>query len=177
MTIRVIRWPEELDAVRDLDTAFTSDRIFLVESDKQSFTLVEQPALPPLRKVYPMDAIGSQILPADRTLVAEHDGAVIGIASMRYEAWNTRAMLRQLYISASHRRMGAGRALVDGIATIARRLGARCLWVETQNTNYPAIRFYLDSGFELCGLDTSLYANSSDPAAEIGLFFAKPLVS
>jgi ribosomal protein S18 acetylase RimI-like enzyme len=33
----------------------------------------------------------------------------------------------------------------------------RCLWLETENVNYPAIGFYRRAGFRLCGLDDILY--------------------
>jgi ribosomal protein S18 acetylase RimI-like enzyme len=32
-----------------------------------------------------------------------------------------------------------------------------CLWLETQNVNYPAVQFYRRMGFRLCGLDETLY--------------------
>jgi hypothetical protein len=34
---------------------------------------------------------------------------------------------------------------------------AACLWLETRNVSYPAVQFYLRMGFQLCGLDQSLY--------------------
>ena len=59
--------------------------------------------------------------------------------------------------------------------TFARSAGARCLWVETQNVNYPAIQFYRQVGFQLCGLDESLYDPEGPGRNEIALFFAREL--
>jgi ribosomal protein S18 acetylase RimI-like enzyme len=54
-------------------------------------------------------------------------------------------------------------------------MGARCLWLETQNINYPAVRFYLHLGFQWCGLDRSLYEPGDPAASETALFFAYEL--
>ena len=54
--------------------------------------------------------------------------------------------------------------------------GARCLWLETQNTNYPAIQFYQHVGFRLCGLDESLYDPAGPGRNEIALFFVRELI-
>jgi ribosomal protein S18 acetylase RimI-like enzyme len=56
----------------------------------------------------------------------------------------------------------------------ARQTPARCLWLETQNVNGPAVAFYLRQGFRLCGFDDTLY----DPAVhpdEVALYFSHPL--
>ena len=175
MIIRPIRAPAEFEALKRLDAGFTSARIFHITREGHRFTLADKAALPPLMKCYSLANLANQVLPTDHTLVAEDAGVLVGVASMRFEAWNKRAMLRHLYISAAHRRRGAGRALVEAVATRAIAAHARCLWVETQNTNHPAVEFYLRLGFHLCGFDTSLYTMSTHPSAEIGLFFAKAL--
>ena len=177
MTIREIRWPEEFEAIKRLDASFSSASTFHVVREGHSFILSEKKASPPLQKSYSLSGLGEQILPSDHTFVAENSAGLLGIASMRFEAWNKRAILRHLYIAAEHRGLGTGRALVEAVAACARALGARCLWAETQNTNHPAVQFYLRLGFQLCGLDTSLYTMSNDPAAEIGLFFTKPVTT
>ena len=73
---------------------------------------------------------------------------------------------------------GCGRALIDALAERARREpSARCLWLETQNVNYPAVQFYLRMGFRLCGLDETLY-RPGDPyilPGEVALYFARDL--
>ena len=49
----------------------------------------------------------------------------------------------------------------------------RCVWLETSNLAYPAIQFYRGVGFELCGLDASLY--EGEQAGETALYFMRPL--
>jgi ribosomal protein S18 acetylase RimI-like enzyme len=75
-------------------------------------------------------------------------------------------------------RDGVGTALLAALDRRARAGGARCLWLETQNINYPAIQFYRRSGFRLCGLDDTLYDPELDPTTgpdEVALFFTRPL--
>jgi hypothetical protein len=52
---------------------------------------------------------------------------------------------------------------------------ARCLWLETQNTNYPAIQFYHRAGFRICGLDESLYDPQGPGRGEVAVYFAREL--
>jgi ribosomal protein S18 acetylase RimI-like enzyme len=73
---------------------------------------------------------------------------------------------------------GSRRRLLDALDERARTSGARRLWLETQNVNYPAIQFYYRSGFRLCGLDDTLYDPESDPTIgpdEVALFFTRPI--
>jgi ribosomal protein S18 acetylase RimI-like enzyme len=51
---------------------------------------------------------------------------------------------------------------------------ARCLWLETQNVNGPAIALYLRQGFRLGGFDDTLYDPAVDPD-EVALLFTHPL--
>ena len=56
----------------------------------------------------------------------------------------------------------------------AKAWGGRCIWAETQTTNYNGIQFYERMGFTFCGFDASLY----DPVVvpdEVALFFAREL--
>ncbi len=54
-----------------------------------------------------------------------------------------------------------------------RRNGARELWLETQNTNMPAVRAYRVMRFDLVGLDRTLY--DGVVAHETALYFARSL--
>ena len=59
--------------------------------------------------------------------------------------------------------------------TLEREAGLRGLWLEVTNHNLPAIRFYQRVGFELCGVDTSLYDPEGDASGECALFFFRPI--
>ena len=107
--------------------------------------------------------------------MAEVDGKIAGFVALRFESWNRRAAIWHLYVAPATRGLGLGRKLVDATEQRARSLGARCLWLETSNVNYPAIQFYRRIGFEWCGLDRTLYAPDGDGAGEVALYFSRPI--
>ena len=104
--------------------------------------------------------------------MAETEAAIAGFAQVEPPTWNGRAVVPALYVAPEHRSRGVGRALVDAVAAHAREAQARCLFVETQNVNYPAVQFYLATGFYLCGLDKSFYDPVELPG-EFALLFAR----
>jgi ribosomal protein S18 acetylase RimI-like enzyme len=61
---------------------------------------------------------------------------------------------------------------MDSVVAFAVAEGSRCVWLETQASNYPAIQFYRRLGFGLCGLDERFYGPASPDTA---LFFARDL--
>lgn len=164
----------DLDGLAALDIAYCTDRIYQIRRDGLAFWLSVQRVDPAIGKSYP----GSAIALSDRLLVACMDDEVVGYGELEFEAWNGRARIEQLYVSSRFRGRGAGRALIDALAERARREpSARCLWLETQNVNYPAVQFYLRMGFRLCGLDETLY-RPGDPRllpGEVALYFARDL--
>src|SRR5215216_72689 len=152
-----------------LDTSFQTDRIYRVTAGPAGFRLDEEPADPPRTKTY---AVALEDL-GEGLVVAEDDGGLVGFGEVVLEAWNRRATIVHLYVSPSSRGTGVGTALLEALDSHARAGGARCLWLETQNINYPAIQFYRRSGFRLCGLDDTLYDPELDPTTgpdEVALF-------
>ncbi len=176
LTIRPARFPQDLEPLSALDTSFETDTIYRIIRSALGFQLEEQPVHPPLTKTYSLDLN----VPADgkqRTLmiVAELDGVVVGFAAAAEEKWNRRVAVQHLYVDHSARRAGVGTTLLAEVNRFAQSVNARCLWVETQNVNVPAVLFYLRSGFELCGLDTSLYDPKDVDPIEAALFFARAI--
>ena len=171
--LRPLLWPDDRSGVRALDTSYSTDRIFSLKRTERSLSLEEISISPPLHKSYPLADEMEGLATFDWTHVAASEDGVVGLAAMRYEEWNRRALLYHLYVAASARRMGVGGALVMATLAEARRRNARCLWAETQTTNYGAIRFYESSGFTWCGLDTSLYDPTTVDPGEIALFFSR----
>ncbi len=172
--IRALRWPDHAAALDALDTGVVTDRVYELVADEGSFELRERVVDPALHKRYPLADLAAEIARAEASFVAEVEGAAIAFACVRCETWNRRAILTHLYVDRARRGIGAGRRLVDAAADFARERGARQLWLETQNVNYPAIQFYRHIGFELCGLDRDLYDPKAAPG-EVALFFAHEL--
>lgn len=178
LTLRRVRWPDDLALLAELDTSFTTDRIYRVVRDELSFRLVAESVDPPLQKEYgPIAGRDERLQELEIAVVAEQAGELAGFAAAEYEAWNRRMAIRHLYVAVSYRGIGVGRALLNELDAVGRAAGARCLWLETQNTNYPAIQFYQRMGFRLCGLDESFYDPARAAQNEIALFFVREVLS
>lgn len=106
-------------------------------------------------------------------VVAEEGTTICGFAAVNIETWNRRAVIEHLYVSNRYRGLGIGRLLIQSCIEYAKNSHMRCLWVETQNINYPAIHFYQRMQFEWCGLDTELYDEAELNGHEIALYFVR----
>lgn len=176
MNVRALRLPDDVAELSRLDVASTAATVLDVESTPAGFTIVETPAPEPLRKDHEFLA---DVTGTDRAwtegFVACEEGRVIGFAATGFSRWNRRQVLWHLYVDRAHRGRGAARALLHHVTNRALRNGARHVWLETQNTNTPAVHAYRAMGFDLVGLDRTLY--DGDAAGETALYLAKPLVA
>lgn len=169
--VRALLWPSDLPQLERLDTGFSTDVVYQVKPAPHGFTLVEQSISPALQKQY--HVAWDHLAASSASIVAVRDGVLLGVAAIEYVAWNRRAVLTHLYVDREARGRGIGRTLVQELQVLANAKHARCLWVETQNVNAAAIRFYESCGFVFSGLDTSLY-DPQDNAGETALFFSLP---
>jgi ribosomal protein S18 acetylase RimI-like enzyme len=176
VTVRPVRWSEDDALLAVLDTSFTTDRVYRVDRSRLGFTLVEQRIDPPLRKDYRRVTDDLGLREMDCVRVAQDGERLVGFAAAEYASWNRRLLVRHLYVASESRGSGVGRALLEQVEAFARSAGARCLWVETQNVNYPAVRFYQRAGFRLCGLDESLYDPAGPGGDDVALFFVREVV-
>ncbi len=175
INIRGLRWPDDRDALLTLDTSFTTDRIYRVVATERWFGLEDSVISPPFHKVYDLTDEVESLPQLDYVVVAELDTRLVGMAGLKFEAWNRRAVLWHLYLDPAYRQRGIGRALIDNVVAAAQEWQARCLWLETQNVNYAAIQFYRQLGFQWCGLDMALYDTEGPAVGEIALFFVRTL--
>ena len=167
--VRSLSWPSDLAELERLDTTFSTDVVYEVQSAPHGFALVERSISPALRKEY--HVAWDELAASSAAIVAVREGVLIGVAALTHDAWNRRAVVSHLYVDRVARGRGIGTRLVRELHARANALNARCLWVETQNVNAPAIHFYESRGFVFCGLDTSLY-DPQDIAVETALYFA-----
>ena len=172
VTLRPLVLPADHAPLERMDLSFTAHEIYAVERHPNSFVLVEQPLLPPLEKRYELE--WSEPAASAYAIVAEYAGQVVGVGALTISEWNRRATLAHLYVDRASRGAGIGTQLLEALAREAAGRGVRALWVETQNVNVPAIRFYRARGFELCGLDTSLYDPMLAPG-ETAVFLIRTL--
>jgi len=169
--IRRSSFPQDAEAILSIDTSFTTDVVYRVEVDANGFRLLLQSEI--VFKRYPVD-IEELVQLSDNhlVLVASTGTQTVGFAAAEFVAWNSRAILHHLYIDAAQRKQGVGKRLVAEVVQWAATTPARCLWLETQNTNVPAIEFYESLGFSLCGFDTTLYTPEGANATEVALFYS-----
>jgi len=170
MNVRAASWDDDAERISRIDATYSSDRVLRIDAQDLAFSLHEEAADPPVARSHVLDEFGE----SDALFVAEVEGDVVGVGGVRLSSWNRRATVTGLYVSGAFRGRGVGTALVEALADWARAIDAHCLWLETQNVNYPAVEFYRRAGFRLCGLDDRFYdprVNSGD----VALFFARDL--
>lgn len=151
----------------------TADWVLRVRQDGDSFLIETQPLDQPTVKAFDLRTeVGNAAW--DSAWVAEGPDGIVGFAATGFEDWNRRQVLLHLYVSRTFRRRGIGRELVSEAARQGRANEADHLWLETSNSNAPAVRAYEHMGFGLCGLDVTLYDGTA-ARGEIGLFMSQPL--
>ncbi len=177
--ISELKAPFDLTQLREvllrLDTSFTTDMVYEVECLSNSFKLVLRVLETPLIKKYELDLDSSE-KEWDRILLAKSGNDLCGYLAYSYKNWNKRLCIWHFYVAPEHRKMGVGTILVDHLKRTGQIIGAKSIWVETNNLNYPAIQMYQKLGFNLCGLDTSLYAGTEGECSdEVAVFLSSSL--
>lgn len=184
----LIRQGSETDLVscRALDHSFSTQHVWQLtvrdESDSPTIRF-HQVRLPrPLDfENLPQQALLQQATqPPQLMLVAEErvGGAarILGYLTLIPEEAQALFRVTHFVVTRTRRGEGIGSNLLSAAETCSRAMaenqaGARRIRIETQSTNYPAIRYLLRSGFVFCGYDEQYYANG-----EIAVFFSRMLV-
>jgi ribosomal protein S18 acetylase RimI-like enzyme len=78
-------------------------------------------------------------------LVYEVDGRIVGSVIGGWDGW--RGWIYKLGVSAKHRRMGIGTALVDEVVKRLQELGARRIGASAVPTNVASISLFKKNGF------------------------------
>jgi len=140
-TIRAFS-PGEWRAYRDLRLRALAD-----SPDAFGRTLAEESSRPDsewARRLSASDDSGINL-----PLVAEVRGEPIGLAWGRIDrSAPDVAALYQMWVAPSHRRMGAGRMLLESVVAWARTLNASCLELGVTCDDGPARRLYERVGFK-----------------------------
>ena len=92
--------------------------------------------------------------------VKSTSGEKIGVFALQKFTWNRFLRLWEIHLNNNYRRMGFGSKILEFAEQKARELKVRGVTLECQNTNYPAIQFYLKNGYDLTSFDIVAY---SDP--------------
>jgi len=184
VVVRPVRLPEDAHGVLAIDTSFTTDTVFRVVAEHEGFRLVRTPVAPAAVKRFTIDSLSPDELAAgrplarewDRAFVATQGTAVAGFIATSLRHWNRHCVIHHFYVDTPWRRSGVGRRLLAEAIAVARQAGMARLWLETSSLNVPGVDAYRRLGFELCGLDTSLYAELPT-SNETALFLSRPLTT
>ncbi|ALR30989.1 streptothricin acetyltransferase [Chryseobacterium sp. IHB B 17019] len=106
----------------------------------------------------------NQVIEQGHSFGAFHEDQLVGWIICDYREWNNSLFIENLLISEQFRGQNIGRLLIKNVNRKARELQCRIVELETQNTNFPAIKFYQKAGFLFTGINTKLYNDSSETA-------------
>lgn len=110
-----------------------------------------------------MDLLNT-IIEQGHSFGAFHKEELIGWVICNFRTWNNSLIIEHIVVSEAYRRQNTGRLLIKAVNRKARELNCRIVELETQNTNYSAIQFYLKCGFMFTGIHTKRYADSVETA-------------
>jgi ribosomal protein S18 acetylase RimI-like enzyme len=114
-----------------------------------------------------------KFLAAGYSMGAYDGDHLVGYALSEPRRWNRTLWVWEFHVDEAYRRKGIGRQLMEAITENARQSGFRCVGLETQSTNVPAISFYRAVGFEIEAIDLSLYTNTDTVDGEVAIFMKR----
>jgi ribosomal protein S18 acetylase RimI-like enzyme len=153
--VREVNVAEDTIALLNLDTSFSSDRIFQVDGPEDGAICLRPVAVP--ETIYLRLPFLLEAEPWERGWVATRGDDIAGFVAIEYRPWNRRLVIWHLYVDRPYRGGGIGYALMDRVIRHGRELDATTVWVETSNLNGAGIEAYGKMGFDICGFDLTHY--------------------
>lgn len=153
---------------------YETDKIFVVSAIEigNSFEFNFREKNQHYKKVWETDSNDidelNEIIEQGHSFGAFNGHELIGWIICDFRKWNNSLFIENLLISEKFRGQNIGRLLIRAVNREARELNCRIVELETQNTNYSAIKFYQKAGFMITGINTKLYNNS----VEVALFMS-----
>jgi GNAT superfamily N-acetyltransferase len=169
MQIRPVT-PADLDGLYDIDGTIESSQYLHLDRTGEGFDLSWKLAERPLRerRTLPnrLDDERQFLLKQIATgidegivLVAEHDGAPVGLLLAQAEPAFKTIRVHDLRIDFDQRRQGLATAMMYQVIATAREQELRAVTAESTTDNLPAAWFLLKCGFDLSGLDARRRSN------------------
>jgi len=149
---------------------YETDKIFVVSAIEigTSFEFSIREKNQPYKKVWETDSKNiddlNKIIEQGHSFGAFFNNELIGWIICDFRAWNNSLFIENLLIDEKFRGQNIGKLFIKSINREARKLLCRIVELETQNTNYPAIKFYQSAGFRVTGINTKMYNNSVETA-------------
>lgn len=106
----------------------------------------------------------NSIISRGHSFGAYHEDELIGWAICDFRPRNNSLFIENLLVHENYRGQNIGRLLIKAVNREARTLQCRMVELETQNTNYYAIKFFQKAGFAITGINTKLYNDSVETA-------------
>lgn len=148
----------------ETDTIYVVSAIEMGSSFEFGLREKKQPYIK-VRETGPDDIAGLNTIIEQGHSFGAFDGEeLIAWAICDFRTWNNSLFIKNILVSETYRGQNIGRLLIKAVNRKARELNCRIVEVETQNTHYPAIQFYLKCGFMFTGIHTKRYADSGETA-------------
>jgi ribosomal protein S18 acetylase RimI-like enzyme len=158
--------------LRELDSKYTSSHYYDVdvraEAGSWRIELTRRAFEKTLDKNY-RGRLFEDHVEEPRVFAAMLDDRQVGWVELGYESWNNRMRVWEFLVDYELRNRGIGTLLMNHAVKVAKEKGARMLVLETQTNNDVAVKFYLNFGFKLIGLDIAAYSNDDVEKREIRL--------
>jgi ribosomal protein S18 acetylase RimI-like enzyme len=142
------------------------------------FELILKKRSEPYRKIWKEDEstlnLYGKMIEEGISLSALVDNEPAGVLIAEKRDWNNSVWIEKLHVAEDYKHKGIGTLIVKEFARLAGTKGYRVIYLETQNTNYPAIQFYMKNGFDLTGLDMKLY-DGEENMNEVAVYMTKDL--
>ncbi|WP_326984749.1 GNAT family N-acetyltransferase [Chryseobacterium sp. MYb264] len=149
---------------------YETDKIFVVSAIEigTTFEFSLREKNQPYKKVWETSSEDindlNNIIKQGHSFGAFDHNELVGWIICDFRTWNNSLFIENVLISEKFRGQNIGRLLIKSVNREARELNCRIVELETQNTNYPAIKFYQSAGFLITGINTKLYNNSMETA-------------
>jgi GNAT superfamily N-acetyltransferase len=121
-----------------------------------------------------LEAVEARLASVQGGYVALAGGQIAGVVLLNVEEWRAVARIEDIIVGRLFRRYGIGSLLLNCAADWARNHGCHAIVLETQNINYPAIRFYLRNGLEIWSISQYFYPPGPEEH-EVAIFMGKML--
>jgi len=116
------------------------------------------------------------IISQNNSFFLEYSNEIIGVAITQKYDWNNTLNIEMIEIKNDFRKMGFGSIIMKEIERIAQNNNVRAITLETQTANGIAIEFYKKNGYNIEGIDISLYSNEDIEKEEIALIMKKRII-
>lgn len=99
-----------------------------------------------------------------------------GVVIAENRVWNNSLWIEFIQVADNYKRCGIGTELLNRIQLQGKENHFRIIELETQNTNVPAIKFYMKCGYVISGLNMELY-NKPEDKNEIAVYMSRKIIS